>query len=239
MISIIIPTLDEEKIIEKTLKNLAEYTGPHEIIVSDGKSTDQTVAIARRYTNKIALDHDSARQTIAGGRNAGAALATGDFLLFLDADVTIPNPDEFFAKALKLFAADEKLVAIAPFIRVLPEMETFFDRLVFWCFGYYLLFFNNFCGIGMAAGEFQMMRTQKYRQLGGYNHQYVAGEDFEFFRRLSLVGKTRVIRDLTVYHTGRRPHSVGWPKLLSIWAINSLSVTLFKKSYSKEWKEIR
>jgi hypothetical protein len=102
-----------------------------------------------------------------------------------------------------------------------------------------MLFFNNLCGIGMAAGEFQMMRAKSYRELGGYNDHYVAGEDFEFFRRLSLIGQTRIIRALTIYHTGRRPHSVGWPKLLSAWAANSISVTLFKKSYSKEWKEIR
>ena len=57
MISFIIPTLNEEKTIEKTLKNLSEYFGEKEIIVSDGRSSDKTIEIAKKYTDKVII-HD-------------------------------------------------------------------------------------------------------------------------------------------------------------------------------------
>jgi glycosyltransferase involved in cell wall biosynthesis len=50
MISIILPTFNEEKVIESTLRTLAStLTLPHEIIVSDGRSSDLTVQIAAKY----------------------------------------------------------------------------------------------------------------------------------------------------------------------------------------------
>ena len=54
-ISFVIPTLNEGKAIEGTLKCLLEYGGPKEIIVSDGASKDDTVAIAKRYGAKAVV----------------------------------------------------------------------------------------------------------------------------------------------------------------------------------------
>ena len=72
MISFIIPTLNEEKTIENTLRCLDAFSGEKEIIVSDGGSKDKTIEIASKYTNKIVIHKDSKRQNIAQGRNAGA-----------------------------------------------------------------------------------------------------------------------------------------------------------------------
>src|SRR5438067_1989172 len=101
MISFIIPTKNEEKILEISIKNLLQYSGDKEIIISDGKSTDATVAIAKKCDARIveySSDPLAHRQTIAEGRNDGARIALGDYLLFLDADVSINNPDQFFKK---------------------------------------------------------------------------------------------------------------------------------------------
>jgi hypothetical protein len=67
----------------------------------------------------------------------------------------------------------------------------------------------------------------------------VASEDFEFFKRISKIGKTYFAKDLIIYHTGRRAHAIGWNKLLIEWALNFFYVLFVKKSHSKEWKVIR
>ena len=83
--SIIIPALNEAAIIENTLRTLQTQGGPFEIIVVDGGSTDATVAIASRYARIVRSERGRANQM-----NAGAAVATGDILLFLHADTLLP-----------------------------------------------------------------------------------------------------------------------------------------------------
>ena len=104
MISLIIPTYNEEKAIGETLSHLTrKLTLPHEIIVSDDKSLDLTVSTARKYTNKV-LSPEHKHISIAANRNAGAQKATGDFLVFMDADSSMLDPDAFFTRALADFS---------------------------------------------------------------------------------------------------------------------------------------
>ena len=88
MISIIIPTLNEELIIESTLENLRMCirNTPHEIIVSDGGSCDKTVTIAEKFALVVKSEKGKAIQL-----NEGAKRAAGDILFFVQADTTIPK----------------------------------------------------------------------------------------------------------------------------------------------------
>ncbi len=241
MISFIIPTLEEEKVLPKILSNLRSiWNFEYEIIVSDGGSRDGTLNIAKIYAHKVVENKTNQRQTIAMGRNAGAAAASGDFLVFLDADVYIPEPDKFFARAEASFKENPKLLGLSGWIRVFPEMETWGDY-----FGYVIvsdcMFYlqNNILGIGATCGEFQMVRADVFKQLGGYKEYLTVAEDKDLFYRISKIGQTRTDPKLVVYHTGRRPHKIGWPKLLWEWSTNSFHATVFNKSHSKEWKVIR
>jgi glycosyltransferase involved in cell wall biosynthesis len=72
-------------------------THQHELIVSDGGSSDGTVELAGKYAAAVMVFSGSGRQTIAQGRNDGAKTACGDFFIFLDADCVIPEPDRFFS----------------------------------------------------------------------------------------------------------------------------------------------
>ncbi len=108
MISFVIPTLNEQKTIEKTLQCLTAFSGKHEIIISDGKSTDGTVEICRKYTDHVIVYDKPERQTIAMARNMGAVQARGDYLVFLDADVVIPDINEFFNTAERAFRSKER-----------------------------------------------------------------------------------------------------------------------------------
>lgn len=239
MISFIVPTLNEETVIEKTLKSLREFHGNYEIIVSDGVSSDRTVEIAKLYADKVVTSEGAPRQNISVGKNYGAKEARGDYLLFLDADVEIPNPDIFFSKIFSYFNKDKDLVAITVFLKVFPEMETWADKTFYSMINYIVFMNNNLFHKGAAPGEFQMVRREIFNKTNGYNENFAAGEDFEMFYRLSLLGKTLSIPSLFVFHTGRRPHKVGWPKLLYTWFMNWAYTTFLKKPWSKTWKEVR
>jgi len=87
MISVIIPTLNEEKALPETLDHLFAQKGDFEVILVDGGSTDKTLNIAAA-DKRISLIHsDSGR---ARQMNAGAAKAQGEWLLFLHADTHLP-----------------------------------------------------------------------------------------------------------------------------------------------------
>ncbi|MBC7981646.1 glycosyltransferase [Candidatus Parcubacteria bacterium] len=239
MISFIIPTLNEEKTIEKILSCITLYSGEKEIIISDGKSTDRTLEISKKYTSKILIHDKTHRQTIGEARNDGAKLATGQFLVFLDADTYIENPDYFFSELEKKFSAHNDMVGATVSIRVFKEMETISDRVVFTCLGYFNYILNNLIGSAGAAGEFQMIKRSSFEKIGGFSEEIAASEDYELFRRLHTVGRTRFVSKLIVYHTGRRAHAVGWPRLLCTWMMNDLAVRFTKKSVTKEWTEVR
>lgn len=239
--SFIIPTLEEEKVLEKLLRNLKEINQvDYEIIVSDGGSKDQTVEIAKRYTDKVVENHTGERQTIGQGRNAGAAAAAGDFVIFLDADVYIPNINGFVRRAAMRFKNDPKLVGLSGWVRVFPELETFAD-----IFGYVILsdcmFYisNNILHVGSTCGEFQMVKTEIFKKVEGFREHFTVAEDKDLFNRIAKLGHTRTDPKLLIYHTGRRPRAIGWPKLLWEWAWNFFHYAAFDKSHAEEWKVIR
>lgn len=242
MISIIIPTYNEEKLIESTLRQFEnKITVPYELIVADGGSTDRTVEIAKAYATKVVpvSGAEGAHPTIARGRNTGAQAATGDFFVFLDADCRVESPETFFPAALAQFEHNPKLVALSSAIKVLPSVARPADD--FFCAimngVYYIL--NNVLRIGSASGEFQMIRATAFRAVNGFEEHLVAAEDAHMFYRLSKVGRAKMDPDLVVYDDGRHPHEIGWLRLLSLWAMNTIYVALFGKAYSKRWLVIR
>ncbi len=86
-ISVIVPALDEEKLIERTLHGILERRGEAELelIVADGGSQDRTVPIAERHAKVVKTDRGRGRQL-----NAAACAATGKILFFVHADVELP-----------------------------------------------------------------------------------------------------------------------------------------------------
>lgn len=239
MISFVIPTLNEAKTIEQTLQCVAGYSGEHEIIISDGNSQDGTVELAEKYADKVVIHDKPERQTIAMARNVGAAAARGDFLVFLDADVVIPDINDFFRIAEESFRRDDRLLALTVRYRVFPARRTLSDRVIFWMLGFQLWLQNNVFRFGGSGGEFQMIRTEAFRTVGGFDESLAAAEDMDLFRRLSRAGRTRFEPKLAIYHTGRRAHATGWRNLIWEWFRNTTSVWFLRRSASKEWKEIR
>lgn len=245
MISIIIPTYNEEKAIGNTLKRLtSSLTGTnlqYEIIITDDHSTDNTVAVARQYEtcSVTVLAHEQKHISIAQNRNAGAKVARGDYFIFMDSDCVIENISGAFSRLISLFEAKPQIVAITGALGVLPELETFGDRLVYSVFNLVHLIKNNILHTGEASGKFQMIRREAFAKVGGYREDLVTREDADMFQRLSKIGRTRYDSGTVVRHTGRRAHQIGWPKLLSIWMLETFWVMVFNKSLAKTWKDVR
>ena len=239
MISIIIPTLNEGTAIEKTLRSLQLLALPHEIIVSDQSSTDETLRKVQAFSNVtiVTLPAEAAHNS-AGNRNNGAKYATGELLIFIDCDSVIPDINNFFAQALKDFE-NKKIIALAGWVMTEKELETCADYFILAAFNYLFLLMNNVLGIGAAVGKFQMIQREAFLKLKGYNENLVANEDHDLFRRLSKLGKTYMDTNLLVYHSNRRAHSIGWPALLWIWTKDTFSVMFSGTAVSTEWMPIR
>lgn len=239
VISIIIPTLREGPFLERTLKNFDTLQIPHEIIVSDGGSQDETLAVARRYTDKITVWGEPRRQTFGEAKNAGAALAAGTFLVFIDADVLVPEPQNFFTELLAAFNTDQKLVAATAPLKPYPENHSWIDAFFSAPLNWFYVISNNLFHSGNSSGEFQMVRTEAFRNIGGFGEHLAAGEDNELFRQLAKHGRTLSYSKLCVRHSLRRPHKLGWLKTYYIWIKNGISVALRNKAAYKEWTIVR
>ena len=239
MISIIIPTYNEEKCIGDILVKLKRgLTLPHEIIVTDDSSTDKTVESARPYADTV-LVPEKKHATISANRNTGAAAAKGDILVFMDAGCYVTDPNSFFSKALADLQDRPRTVAVTAMIKILPEYETLGDKIVNFMLNTVIRVKDNVLNMGEAQGKFQMMRKTDFDRVGGFNEHLVTREDADMFQRLAKLGRTYCDPTLTVYHSGRRAHALGWPRLLSIWMLETFWVAVTGKARAKEWKDIR
>lgn len=237
-ISIVIPTLREEGYIEGTVRQFERLSIPHEVIVSDGGSSDRTVELAERIADKVIVKKD-VHPIPARQRNDGAKEARGEFLCFTDSSVRIPDIENFFARAMRKFALDPKLVAITGPQNIFPEIETFWDKLFLGIQNQLIRFQNNLLHRGAGTGKFMLMRRSAFEKIRGFDEGLVAAEDLNLYMRLSKVGKTRYCKDQAILYPGRREHGLGWPKLLWIWTTNVIWVWIFGRTWIKEWAPVR
>ena len=84
-----------------------------------------------------------------------------------------------------------------------------------------------------------MVRRSAFEALMGFREDLVTREDGDFYIRLNRMGEVVFDKSQFIYYSGRREHAYGWPKLLSIWMINVIWVTLFNKALTKEWTPVR
>ncbi|HHT9112645.1 MAG: TIGR04283 family arsenosugar biosynthesis glycosyltransferase [Planctomycetes bacterium] len=184
-ISVVIPTLNEEFHIEKTLQSVTRQEGDYEIYVVDGGSADNTVAIAKRYACVINSKRGRAVQM-----NAGAKLCMGDILLFLHADTLLP--DNAFREIRKRMQ-DDTVVGGSFYIAF--DADNFILRGVSFItrFNFRLFHFGD-------QGIF--VRRDVFRKLRGYKEMPIM-EDYDFYKRLREEGKVILIR-MPVISSARR-----------------------------------
>ena len=205
MLSIIIPILNEAKILEKTLSRLQPELAGHELIIVDGGSNDASVCIAEKYGRVLISVRGRAKQL-----NAGAAAAGGDILLFLHADVWLePGAISAVERALSCGYVGGGFRQKIDGKNVLYRAIEIAGNLR----GEYLKVFYGESGIFLARSDFQ--------QIGGFPDVPIL-EEIEFSKRLRSLGKTTLIEPC-IHLSARRWESNGIVRTtLNNWLITLL-----------------
>jgi len=221
--------LQEENYIKKTLPNLQKVTVPIEIIVVDGGSSDKTVEIARRFTDKV---YSIRKRGISTGRNYGAKHANGDILVFLDTDVIFPL--DFVEKTQKAF---EDPTVIGATCNIMPSHFRLDATLFFYFYNKLLKVFTKIKP--HSRGEFFAARKSAFLHVNGFDENMPCLEDHDLANRLSKLGRFVFIPDLTVYESLRRFRKLGFWRVMGTWFIDYISFTLRRKPVSRVWQPIR
>jgi glycosyltransferase involved in cell wall biosynthesis len=240
VITVIIPVLNEEKLLPGLLAQLSPVlleAHAIEVIVSDGGSGDNTRELARAAGCFVVEHHGEQRQTIAGGRNAGAAVARGELLAFINGDVRLHDPARFFQSITAVFA-DESVKGATCDVQIFPEEERGIDRAFHHVHNFYVWLLNAI-GEGMGRGECQVLRRELFEQLGGYNALMAAGEDYDLFRRVRKQGRIVMMKGIVVFESPRRFRKYGYGGIVWGWTKNALAVIFRNKSSSTVWDAVR
>lgn len=191
-LSIVVPAFNEEKLIAETLKRIRHATGVLndrgwvvELIVCDNNSTDRTQELAQAAGATVVFEPIN---QIARARNRGASVATGDWLLFVDAD-SHPCPGLFQEMAEAIESGHP--VAGGSTIRL--DANYFIAGLV-------TRVWNRTSRITKwVAGSYIFCETGAFRELGGFSDKLFASEEIEFSKRLKQLARKRR-KKVTILH---------------------------------------
>jgi glycosyltransferase involved in cell wall biosynthesis len=182
-LSVIIPAFNEEKLLPRCLEHVAAALGAVlergwevETVVCDNNSTDATAEVARRAGVRVVFEPVN---QISRARNAGAAAATGDWLLFIDADA---YPDAALFRAIAGVIEGGQVIGGGALVRL--------DS-VGWVAGWMTGVWNGISRWNRwMAGSCVFCDAAVFRALGGFSEELYASEEIEFSRRLKRVAKT-------------------------------------------------
>lgn len=228
-VSVIIPTLQEENYIEKTLSNLQKVATPIEVIVVDSGSSDKTVEIARCFTDKV---YSIRKRGISVGRNYGVKHANGDILVFLDTDVIFPF--DFVEKTKKAF---EDSTVVGATCNIMPSQFRLDATLFFYFYNRLIRVFTKIKP--HSRGEFFAARKSAFLRVKGFDENMPCLEDHDLANRLSKLGRFVFISDLTMYESLRRMEKLGFWRVMGTWFMDYISFTLRGKPISRVWQPIR
>ena len=206
-VSIIIPVLNEEKEIEKFLKQFRKFRKQSEIILVDGGSKDKTIEIASRFDYVTII---SSRRGRARQMNAGAKAANGDVLIFLHADTYLPinaieavkkvvvNGSDYGCFGVKINSRRLSLIIASKLINIRTKITH------------------------VASGDQTIfVRRELFEEVGGYADIPLM-EDLELTRRLKEIGDF-VELSLRVSTSSRRWEEWGvYKTILTMWSLRTL-----------------
>jgi glycosyltransferase involved in cell wall biosynthesis len=176
-LSVIVPAFNEERLLCGTLQHLRagisafeERGWSSELIVCDNNSTDRTAEIARAAGARVVFEP---LNQIARARNTGARAASGDWLLFVDAD---SSPSLGLFQAMMEHIEGNRCVGggstitlpgVPLAVRAWVGAWNLLSRMTRW-----------------AAGSFLFCETAAFRAVGGFSEELYAAEEIDFSRRL-------------------------------------------------------
>jgi len=176
MLSIVIPTKNEEKNLPKLLRSLGHQAfQDFEVIVADAESTDGTRQIAKSFGARVV---DGGLPGV--GRNRGAKVAKGDDLLFLDADVVLPR--RFLEHNYMTFKRRYDFATTV----LVPQSKRVDDAVIHAGLNAALFVFGMVRPLSFGFNIF--VKRDWFEKVEGFDESVVWGEDGDFCLRLWRAG---------------------------------------------------
>ena len=207
-LSVVIPTLNEVARIGELLRALELQTMNAQIIVADGDSDDETARVVGEFAG---VEFLNCERGVARQRNAGALAATGELLVFLDAD-DMPPP-QFLADVANSYRRLPFAVACPWFVAHDGNVLT---RAIY--FGFNVGFWLGQSTLRMGSGVCLIAPRAAFQSCGGFDESLHLGEDVQLIRK--LCPRYGLHRQLLVPlgTSGRRFEHEGAGKLLWFYA---------------------
>jgi glycosyltransferase involved in cell wall biosynthesis len=223
-VSVVVIAKNEEKYIEKCLKQLKNQTLRPEIIVVDGHSIDRTFSIAKRYADKVVKDN---KRGVADARNIGWKIAKYDIIAYCDADC-IP-PKDWIENISKLM---NKNVCISGPLYTYDGDFLMKVSYKFWTD--FITRFFGFLGYHVAWGSNMAVRKEALRR-----HPFRVNilEDYDVVRRIKKIGKIKYFKELYMPVSSRRLKYGFHVSIIKFYARNFLRLRFgFKEKSETYWK---
>ena len=208
-ISIVVPAFNEERLLGASLAQIKAAAGAFsksgwetELIVCDNNSTDRTAEIARAAGAMVVFEPVN---QIARARNSGAAAATGDWLVFVDAD-SQPSEELFYDVAGQIRSGQ----CLAGGATVRLDEKYFFAGIIT------RLWNLTSRWKRLLAGAFIFCETAAFRKLGGFSHEFFCAEELELSQRLKKLA-TETGQRIVILHRHPLVTSARKMRLYSPW----------------------
>ncbi|MDO5824949.1 MAG: glycosyltransferase family protein [Methanosphaera sp.] len=229
-LSIIIPTYNEEEYLPNLLESIKRQDFDDlEVIVADSHSTDKTVEIANSYGCKIVNGG-----LPAVGRNNGARIATGEFLLFLDSDCVLTN--DYLKQAVEEFELHNLGIAIT---QIVPLEKGFINELSHEFANYMTKKISAIKPHG--AGCYGILTYKSlHEEVDGFDEAIDFGEDTDYIERVAKISRFKVLETPRLLISTRRLKEEGlktiaWKYTKSTaYQLMGRKVTLKQLDYSFE-----
>lgn len=239
MITVVVPTYNEEKNIECCLQALTKQKIPrdsYEIIVVDGNSKDRTTEIAAIYADRVI---QQVSHGVGGARNDGAMAAKGDIIATTDADCL---PDEDWLNTILEDFSDEEIVAVTGYLY--PMIPTDMKRLKAGTYRYAFKVANGLRKVGSLIGYHHLcgantaFRRDVFLEVKGYR-DLAYSDDVEIAMRLKEHGKMAMDDRIQVDYSIRRIQKLGIAKYTWMILKNDFNVMILgekptKGNYAKQ-----
>lgn len=230
-ISVIIPSLNEEKYIKYPISGLKNQSfKSFETIVVDGASEDRTREIAKKSA-KVVIE---TRKGASAGRNKGASISKGKILVFIDADT---KPSRGLLSAYADAFKDKSIVAATGPIYPL-EKANIRIRLGYEAVSVYFVKFTISVGMPSVVGSNFAVRADAFRKVKGFDENLLTYEDWDLSNKLKKLGKIVYIDDAVVKTSVRRVAAWGVSGYFIYHVINMFMYNFLKRA-RKNYKTIR
>ncbi|MBV8141176.1 MAG: glycosyltransferase [Verrucomicrobia bacterium] len=207
-ISIIVPAFNEEKLIERSLQSIrtaatsfSKAGWQHEIVVCDNNSSDRTGELARAQGARVVFEPTN---QISRARNAGAAAANGQWLIFVDAD-SFPSAELFAEMAAHIQSG-----------RCIGGGATVtLDESVHWAIGFIWVWNRVSRWQHWMAGSFVFCQARAFRELNGFSQELFVAEEIDFSKRLKELARSRgeqviILHRHPIETSARKVHLYSW-----------------------------